>query len=111
MAATLEAWTAALLLAGVSVGLAIALRLTRKPLAVVRFDGGEHVLSVTSGEGLTRIELGQPFRLRSDLKVPLLPRRQTPWMVVTLEQGRLASRRPQRPGNLFRSCCSIGAAR
>lgn len=80
MGASVEAWPFAAGATAVCAVLILSLVLTRKPLAIVRFDGKE--LSC----GATRIDVTQPFVLHTAVKLPVV-RRSHPWMFVTVEQG------------------------
>lgn len=83
MGVSLEAWPFASGAAAVSALLVAALWLTRKPIAVVRFDG-THLT-----DGHTSIVLSQPFELSSAIKIPaaIPAMRGHPWQFVTVRQN------------------------
>ncbi len=85
LAALSSSWVPALVFAAIAVGLCVILLLTRKPLGVLRLDAEQRELRASVREVVTRVDLGQPFQLRSDVKLSLYPRSQ-PWMLVTVEQ-------------------------
>jgi hypothetical protein len=85
MAASIEEWVPSLVLGAFCAAFFGSLWFTRKPLAAVRLDSDQ--LTSVVGAVTTRIALAEPFTITSKLKLPLLPRRGLPWMLVTVDQG------------------------